>query len=82
MTHIFCLLDLESAGSAADLDSWMAESSLESVHLSKTSQHVSVSESRMERAYAAYADEPLTSSVDTLESSVSMLSHVFRYTAE
>lgn len=60
----------------SDLESWMEQTSEE---ISQTSnlERITVSNS-----FTAYADEQLTSSSDTLENSVSMLSHVFRYTAE
>ena len=71
----------ESAGSS-DIESWLKQSDLDSSQVSKVLESVNISQSRVERTYSAYADEPLTSSVDTLDTSVSMLSHVFRYTSE
>ena len=79
--NLFMFLFQETATSR-DVESWIDEES--SHHHVMTSQsttsasleHVSITtESRVGRTYAAYADEPLTSSVDTLDtSSATMLS--------
>lgn len=65
MSHVlsFSFFSTESA-SKMELESWIRESSVSTREVSKIIQRVS---EVSERSYLAYADEPLTTTQDTLD---------------